>query len=58
MTPEAVIGRIPAMHHRALIPKLEDCSIGSSHYRLFLAALEMIVLESLDINRRCDTGPR
>ncbi|MCY4542802.1 MAG: hypothetical protein OXB95_10495 [Rhodobacteraceae bacterium] len=56
ITPEAVMGRFPAIYHQALIPELEDCSIGSSRYRLFLAALEMVDLESLDINCRCDTG--
>ncbi|MCY4542890.1 MAG: hypothetical protein OXB95_10960, partial [Rhodobacteraceae bacterium] len=44
------------MFQPTLIPELEDSSIGSGRYRLFLAALEMVDLESLDINRRCDTG--
>ncbi|MCY4541601.1 MAG: hypothetical protein OXB95_04280 [Rhodobacteraceae bacterium] len=56
MTPDVVISRLPAMFQPTLIPELEDSSIGSSRCRLFLTALEMVDLESLNINRRGDAG--
>ncbi|MCY4543133.1 MAG: hypothetical protein OXB95_12210 [Rhodobacteraceae bacterium] len=56
MTHDVCISRFPAMLQPTLIPELECSSIGSSRCRLFLAALERVDWESLDINRRCDTG--
>ena len=44
------------MFQPTLISELEDSSIGLRRYRQFLATLELLDLESLDINRRCDTG--
>jgi len=56
MTRDVCISRFPAMFQPSLIPELEDSSIDSGRYELFLATLEMLDLESLDINRRSDTG--
>ena len=56
MNRDVFISLFPAMFQPSLIPELEDGSIDSGRYELFLTTLEMLDLESMDINRRSDTG--